>query len=427
MASQTLSIPRLQDKSIIACIEKIAQELQEYEPVTSMTLFGEINVNFDPLDLKNNSEVQSLLEKSTTLIQRINFSCNKAFIRINFYRGGGHNNLEASAFFDSIELNYNKNHHNGNNNTPELTNEKKLLITNICIEELKYFAPNRFITTTPEQNQLQALHEATLDRLEKLSEELITKTHDYRNKLDGEFSDKETELNTQFERLKDGLKLEKEELEKQRKELDDKSNTHARRQIRKDILDEIKRRQEQFTLTKGTNALRRPIAGAIYALIALFLALTVVSVFEFTKVLEGQDFNKIVLSAIKQTIYSAGSIGSILFLIKWQNRWFEQHSTAEFHLKKLELDMERASWVVETALEWTNATNAVPMPNELLQSLTKNLFSEAKEEITPVVHPADQLASALLGSAASIKLKVGDTAEIGIDPKKLEKAESSEK
>ena len=116
-------------------------------------------------------------------------------------------------------------------------------------------------------------------------------------------------------------------------------------------------------------------------------------------------------------------IGSILFLIKWQNRWFEQHSTAEFHLKKLELDMERASWVVETALEWSSANaTAVPMPNELLQSLTKNLFSEAKEDTVQLIHPADQLASALLGSASGIKLKTGNT-EIQIDPKKLSKAE----
>ena len=146
--------------------------------------------------------------------------------------------------------------------------------------------------------------------MEKLNEELTRTTHNYRNKLDEEFAKKEMALNAQIEESKNILnqdiankeqilKAEKEALEKQRKELDDKSNTHARRQIRKDILEEIKRRQQQFALTAGTNALRKPVAYAMYALIVLFLPLTIFSVLEFARVLEGTDFNKIVLAAVK--------------------------------------------------------------------------------------------------------------------------------
>ncbi len=69
---------------------------------------------------------------------------------------------------------------------------------------------------------------------------------------------------------------------------------------------------------------------------------------------------------------------------------------------------------------WKDA-KGTSIPSELLNSLSRNLFSEAKDKSDPLVHPSDQLASALLGSASMIKLKAGD-AEIQVDPKKLRKS-----
>jgi hypothetical protein len=82
--------------------------------------------------------------------------------------------------------------------------------------------------------------------------------------------------------------------------------------------------------------------------------------------------------------------------------------------------MERASWLVETNLEWNDKKDSI-MPTELLKSLSNNLFEYDKVEHESVIHPADQLASALLGSATAVKLKSGDSS-IEIDPKKLSKA-----
>ncbi|CCK74953.1 hypothetical protein OLEAN_C07770 [Oleispira antarctica RB-8] len=155
-------------------------------------------------------------------------------------------------------------------------------------------------------------------------------------------------------------------------------------------------------------------------LIGTFVFLGGVSIKEFYDVLQGTDFNKIIIAGIKQGIYSAGAIGSVIFLIRWMNRWFELHSQSEFELKYFELDMERASWIVETSLEWKDAKGTA-IPSELLDSLSKNLFSQDKEKLDPLNHPADQLASALMGSASSVKLKAGDSS-IEIDPKKLLKA-----
>ncbi len=234
--------------------------------------------------------------------------------------------------------------------------------------------------------------------------------------------DKEQELQNKHQKLIDELKIKETEFEEKQKALDSKSNTHARRQIRKDIIGEIKKRQTEFKLTNGTNELRLPIAISMIILIIIFLCLSAYSLLNLYQTISSTNTMAIWISAAKQIIYSFGLIGSVLFYIRWQNRWFEQHSLAEFHLKQLELDMERASWIVETSLEWNDAKGNT-MPNELLKSLSKNLFSDSTEQAEGLVHPADQLASALMGSASLVKLKAGD-AELEIDPKKLRKDKS---
>jgi hypothetical protein len=87
-------------------------------------------------------------------------------------------------------------------------------------------------------------------------------------------------------------------------------------------------------------------------------------------------------------------------------RWSDRHAEAEFQLKQLELDMDRASWVVETAFEWKSRENNA-IPGHLLEAVSRNLFarSDQREEIS--AHPVDQLASALLGQAAHAKLNIG--------------------
>ena len=176
-------------------------------------------------------------------------------------------------------------------------------------------------------------------------------------------------------------------------------------------------------MTDGTNRLRKPIGIAMVGLITFFVVIATSSIKEFYDALQGDNLNIIIITGVKQIIYSAGAVAAVVFNIRWMNRWFELHSQSEFSLKQFELDMERASWLVETSLEWRDAKGTV-IPPELLDSLSNNLFSDSGEKIDQLQHPADQLASALLGSASTIKLKAGDS-EVEIDPKKLAKSETA--
>jgi len=118
----------------------------------------------------------------------------------------------------------------------------------------------------------------------------------------------------------------------------------------------------------------------------------------------------------KQGLAALALIGATLYYVRWLNRWFEQHSAAEFWLKQFQLDFDRASWVVESALEWRrDQKTEIPVP--LLDGITRNLFLDrdhAGEKSTA----ADDLASALVGNASQVKLRVGEN-EISLDRKGL--------
>ncbi len=416
---QILHIPRLDDKSLIKCFRQLSEEYKI--PAININILGAGVIS--GIDLTEENENISFLENENNALI-ITASVNLTGFSIAFYRGGATD--PKSPYHDEIHLNYNP--QNCTINTID-----RLKIGSYLSKELKAYTPERIVgKMSEEQQQLESIHASTLDRLETINENILSSTHKYREELDSkqderlqaletEYSVKEKSLQEEYDEKQKALEYEKKALELKEKALDNKNNTHARREIRRDILKEIKGRQEKFKLTDGTNKLRTPINIGMWSLIGFFIIMSVSTALELhmsfttTNSIE----NSFTILTIKQILYSMGAVGSILFYIKWLNKWFEQHSSAEFQLKKFELDMERASWLVETNLEWNDKKNNI-MPTELLNSLSNNLFEDDKVEHDAVVHPADQLASALLGSATAVKLKSGDSS-IEIDPKKLSK------
>lgn len=88
-----------------------------------------------------------------------------------------------------------------------------------------------------------------------------------------------------------------------------------------------------------------------------------------------------------------------MFLIRRSNRWFDKHAAEEFSQKRFELDLPRASWLVEMAIEWQSERGS-EIPESLVERFGNNLFEQQEARAEPL-HPPDQLASALLGASAT--------------------------
>lgn len=332
-----------------------------------------------------------------------------------------------SAIYDDVGINYDA-------QKCTLSEQERVEFFGLLAKRLGTFNPLRHVKggVSEEQDQLLAIHNGTLERLEALNEQLIrgseefrkTVEKDYRERskeLEGKFDERTTELNSQIDEKRAALIDREEKLAKRIQDVDDRQNTHVRRELRTEILDEIRKRTNEFKLTKGTNNLRWPIHLVCLALVGALGASAIYYAIESIKALSANPVSNVALMVLvsKQLLLSGAFGASVVFYVRWMNTWFSQHATTEFQLRQFQLDIERASWVVETALEWKDAKGST-IPSELLGPISNNLFG-SNEEATGEATPADELASALLGTASKVRLNVAGS-ELELDGKKLGKA-----
>ncbi|MFY0527200.1 hypothetical protein ACN28I_30000 [Archangium gephyra] len=203
-------------------------------------------------------------------------------------------------------------------------------------------------------------------------------------------------------------------------DIDDRDVRHARRQIRKEQKKELEASAKEFKLTAGTQNLRRPVEWTCWVLMLLLGAGAVVSTWKNLHYLDtGASFPVAtwIWLWVKQAALTAGLVSTAVFYIRWNNRWLEQHASEEFRLKRLSLDLDRASWLVETAMEWKDE-KGTEIPNVLVERLSAGLFEPEKPKEASL-QPADQLASALLGASAEATIEVPGGSKIRLDRKGL--------
>lgn len=423
-AQQLMKIPRQSDRSVIEFFRGLAAEWGIPQISLGLGVAGNIQV---PSEGENPEQVNLLLDVDSSLIETASVTIQG--LSIHFFRGGRptQNPPVKSGVFDDIEFNV---------HAPQctLSETQRLQIIGKAAKQFGPFDPQRTVpgVLTDDQQQLLAIHNSTLERLQALNEELIRGSEEFRrnlqtdfqrrsDELEGDFRNRLDGLDKDFEKRKASLDERDESIAKKLKEIDDRQNTHVRREIRKDILEEIRSRSREFKLTEGTNRLRLPVHAVCLVLLGV---LGVASAF-FAKELadlikiDAAFSTGIGILAAKQILVSAAFGATAVFYIRWLNAWSSEHAEAEFKLRQFQLDIERASWVVETSLEWKDARDGA-IPSELLEPISRNLFSDQKDR-KPEIHPADELASALLGTAAKVRLRAGDS-ELELDGKRLARA-----
>jgi len=325
---QRIKIPRMPDRSVVECFRKLGEKYGVSSISVSALAFSQIG-NVD-LEKKDNEEFLTLLKHDSTLIESC--SLRIAGLSVSYHRGGQYPPEQKSPVFDEILLNWNA-------QQGDLSNTDKLDIVALINTELKAFEPGRFIETglSEEQNQLLSIHEGTLERLERLNEDLIRQSSQFRENIEKRFEEKTAELEQQTNEKKEKLDQEQEKrneaLEKREKALedklrsiDDRDNTHVRREIRDRMLEDVKVRIEQFGVSKSTEGKRNPV------LIGIVLMIFVISAMLAYTVLEISQLNEMVIKKdngsvpsvywlwSKFTFLSVGLLGTILYYVKWQNR-----------------------------------------------------------------------------------------------------------
>jgi hypothetical protein len=416
-----------------------------------------------------------LLEQNSSVLNRVAVA--RGGFSVVYSRAGSE--PSRPGLFDEICLTFNP-------QGGEPGEAERLQIAALLNKEFKAFDPDHPVGpgVSEEARHFASLHQSTLERLELLAEDVVRRTTETQARLDEQYADRKRRADEELERKTKELEAAQEQkrtlladreaqLEAKLKEIDDRGNTHARREIRNKMLDDVNSRIQDFGVSKNTAKKREPVAKGILLLIFVFfsaMTMTLVEIDAFYKAFYGRtligtefpikaenatatqstvassnaksatttgnsglvkksnaanpandalDKNMLYLLWGRFSLFLLGAVGTILYYIRWQNRWAEQHATSEFQLQQFYIDINRANWVIESGLEWRKETST-EVPDLILASITKNLFNLPNEP-EPALHPADELASALLGTASKLKLKAGES-ELEFDkPSKIPK------
>ncbi|NKK99605.1 hypothetical protein GFM02_15315 [Rhizobium leguminosarum bv. viciae] len=372
-----------------------------------------------------NSRLQSITVISTT-ISRVHV----------FIDRRPEQNSEAKfdpSLFDALIFSINPNH--GGSPSPPLSLDASNAV-NQLIEEVFGQDVNAASAAFKDPKSFQTVlrsHQNIIERLQKMTLDVGEEASRARRELDAEYLElrKQLEEQTAAERLEAQkandaertlLAQKADEVAERVRALDDRNNTHVRRELHEKLKARLADRFKKLDLTPETKRARWPIHVGVAASAAILGFLIYFFTSEALAVtgLADSTAAERILAIAKSATASIGFLGVISWYLRWMNRWFERLADSEFHLKQFELDITRAQWVVETAFEWKMSQQS-PIPDQLLENISRNLFVTADKDDTADMHPADYLASALIGKASNVKLAVPG-AEIELGPKALKGA-----
>lgn len=435
MGQQHFFIPRTPDARLVSAFKKVAKKYPPNQRLTFVTL-GSMNGTVPQEGEEGDATWKMVSSLATPSYVIWVFSATYGSFSVHFYRGGKGN--ETSAYLDLVEIHW-------RDDQPQ--DEKKLAVV-AEVQRLLGVAEPR---AEDEDQGRAAAHEAVLNRLETLNENLIQRSSEFRQQLEKQHEQKRSELELEFEKRKAaadqevrsreaGVLEREEELQRRLREIDTRDNTIVRRSITEGLLNEVKGRLVDYGVSASTRAKRAPVRFGILAAIVLLLIFTAVtyidldltrrSIANYRQMVLGVSplpgassrdtagaASQIIASLVTEeyvimgrlVLLTLGLFGVVLYYIRWENAWATRHADSEFRLQQFHLDINRASWVIESCLEWKKETDGAEIPPELLSSVTRTLFVDQQHAQDVVVHPADELASALLGSAAKLKLKAGDS------------------
>jgi len=215
--------------------------------------------------------------------------------------------------------------------------------------------------------------------------------------LQESWEQKQQKLEEEHQNRLDALEEKQAQLDQREAEINDNNSKYERRSLRDQLKKSIQSRNEKFTVTKDTIRTRLPIhIMYIFLILSSFVFLVL---FSLHLSMDPTDY----ILLIKTVSSSAVMLTTALLYIRWNDAWSQRYANEEFNQKRLELDIDRASWVVEMLLEWDEAKDKA-IPPELIERLTNSLFDRVEEEPSGN-HHADFL-STLLGGTSAIDLNV---------------------
>lgn len=198
-----------------------------------------------------------------------------------------------------------------------------------------------------------------------------------------EAEEERAKIAAEAEAARQKIAEEDEALAIRKKDIDDRSHTHARRQMREAITSELKARQQRPSASNGTALLRIIIVIVCVAISALLGALALTSSREiFVFIASGKPLGAAFYAIVgRGALLTLGTVGVGGYLLNFLRKLHDEDLRAERDLERYLYDVDRASWAIETVLEAQRRDGEeepIEIPQEWVQGVTRGLFQRAE-------------------------------------------------
>lgn len=436
-----VSVPRMDDRELLKLF--IDESLKKYEELglseeaTCTVSLGGFNFTVDIRGASNKKDILEDLcndqSQSSSVTQLTIQDANLSGCTVYFKRN-------SDVFIDEIGTTQ--------NGQRKITEQTSTLFRHIN-RGLSKHASSVYDHKDKNSLQIASAHHEVLTRLEGLSAELIEKQvkqtqeleRDKQKFLDDRGADFAKKVNDQDEayskkviELEEQHKKRSEELADKQKKIDDADNTSTRRKTTTRTLEEAQEKARKFSFSSsvGKRTLAALVLGGLLVIIGALTVCLASSELSSTQTAYSNYLNSLLMEntsgiensekvapvavdMTKQTIYflyirillgSALMISSIVYLIRWFNNWADRIAQQELDNQGFIRDLNRAQLAVEMSLEWNEKKDG-EIPPRLLESLTEGLFKSKDIPNKELLHPAEQIAAALLKTADKVTLPLG--------------------
>ncbi len=124
---------------------------------------------------------------------------------------------------------------------------------------------------------------------------------------------------------------------------------NRRHRLLEDLKAKLARPHKTLRLGRGFRWLRGTIFLFMVALILLFGG---AAGYYLLQTFTATDTRTLVLAAVNQGVFTGLFVAAWVSFIQWHGRWLRRRAAEEFRLKRFELEIDRAGWLIEMAFEW---------------------------------------------------------------------------
>lgn len=411
--------------------------------VGDITSFSSTKSKDEGLVSADRSDYQDLLTDDSYLITTMTWQANSTSHSVNYHRQkiwGMNVNQQftwidsPNPYADSLEVN---------------SSAQNAAVLLLLVRKHVNMAPP--IAASSEAGSAMDQSQAILNRVSSAIATLVEHTAERQKELDetryslGKEAEKAAKLNkaaaaAEVKKIEEDFADKEKALTERESELDDRANTHVRREFAKQMATLSDTQLSSNLLTKSKNSFWVPLAICMLAVailgIIVFWELSYIQSFsanigEIAKdsgltpaqktILIGNVNYQILYAQIRIAIQSIGLAALVWFALRMASSRYSLVSGWERDLHRFRLDTERAGFLVEGDLE-ARKVNQEGLPDVLLESFSRNLFTSSDGGHSPSSSEGlGGALNALLGQAA--KVRVGpDGVNVEIEGKGIRKA-----